>query len=95
MQSEQIRFNQFSPESTNLIQQVEDPFQKQNYLEAHNARKKAQEDATILRNRIALLKSEEGKVKRKIDDTKNKAKEITIIQERNNEAIKKKEDAHL
>jgi hypothetical protein len=94
MQSDQtaIKSQQFSPEMHYMFQDVEDQTQKDSYFEAHNARKKVQEDAKILRNRIALLKSEESKVRKKIDDTKVKAKEVSQIQERNNEAIKKRDE---
>lgn len=97
MQSDKamLKSQQFSPDTNNLFQDVEDQLQKASYLEAHNARKKVQEDAKILRNRIALLKTEESKVRKKIDDTKTKAKEVSQIQERNLEALKKKDEVTI
>jgi len=39
-------------------------------------RKKAEEDAQLLANRIALLQLEEKRAMKKIDETRKKAKEI-------------------
>ena len=39
-------------------------------------RKRAEEDAKILANRIALLKLEEQKTWKKIEETKNKARQV-------------------
>ena len=43
---------------------------------AKQLRKKAEDDATVLSNRIALLKEEEAKALKKIDDTRRRAREI-------------------
>lgn len=43
---------------------------------AKQLRKKAEDDATVLANRIALLKEEEAKALKKIDDTRRRAREI-------------------
>lgn len=48
------------------------------FLESKKARKKADEDAQLLRNRIKLLEMEEQRAKRRIDEAKKKADEITI-----------------
>jgi len=45
-------------------------------LDSKAARKRADEDAKLLANRIALLKLEERKAWKKIDETKTKAKRI-------------------
>jgi len=51
--------------------------------EAKYIRKKAEEDAQLLANRIALLQAEERKAMKKVDETKTKAKEIRDIKVRN------------
>ena len=43
-------------------------------MESKGARKRAEEDAKLLANRIKLLKQEEQKAWKKIDETKKKAK---------------------
>ena len=42
-------------------------------IESKNMRKKAEEEARLLANRIALLQVEEKKAMKKIEETKNKA----------------------
>lgn len=44
-------------------------------------------DAQLLANRIALLKQEEMKTWRKIDDTKKKTSEILLLKQKNFERI--------
>ena len=46
------------------------------FVDAKNMRKRAEEDAQLLANRIALLKQEELKSLKKIEETRNKAREI-------------------
>lgn len=53
--------------------------------EAKKARKKMEEDARLLANRIALLENEEKKALKKIHETKKKAEEITTLKQRNKE----------
>ena len=48
-------------------------------------KKKAAEDAKLLANRIALLKLEEKKAWKKIEETKRKAEQVTKIRQRNEE----------
>ena len=48
-------------------------------------KKKAQDDAKLLANRIALLKLEEKKAWKKIEETKRKADQVMKIRERNND----------
>lgn len=60
-------------------------------LSSKEARKKAEEDSRLLANRIALLKLEEKKAWKKIDETKKKAKQI-IDQRRRNEKVTKERD---
>ena len=47
------------------------------------ARKQAEEDARLLANRIALLKQEELRTIKKIDETTRKAMEIYKVKEQN------------
>lgn len=58
---------------------------------SRQARKRAEEDVKLLHNRIQLLKMEEKKAWKKIEDTKNKAKEIMSVKQRNIETQKIKE----
>ena len=58
-------------------------------------RKRAEEDAQLLANRIALLQLEEKKAMKKIEETKKKAKEIIDLKNRNAQAIKEKEQVKL
>lgn len=60
-------------------------------LESKMIRKKAEEDAQLLANRIALLQLEEKKAMKKIDETKKKAKEIIELKNRNLQAQKERE----
>jgi len=47
------------------------------------ARKRAEEDLKLLCNRIGLLKMEEGKVNKKIDETRKRATQIVSQRQRN------------
>jgi len=55
-------------------------------------RKKAEEDAQLLANRIALLQLEEKRAMKKIEETKKKAKEIMELKNRNLQAQREKEE---
>lgn len=55
------------------------------------ARKQAEDDVKLLANRIALLKMEEQKAWKKIEETKKKAKEIMTVKQRNQEQMRLKE----
>lgn len=50
---------------------------------ANITRKRADQDALLLQNRINLLKNEENKALKKIEETKNKINEITTLRARN------------
>ena len=56
------------------------------------ARKRAEEDLKLLCNRIGLLKMEEGKVVKKIDETRKRAGQIVSQRQRNINAQQAKED---
>jgi alkanesulfonate monooxygenase SsuD/methylene tetrahydromethanopterin reductase-like flavin-dependent oxidoreductase (luciferase family) len=49
------------------------------------SKKRAQDDVKLLANRIALLKLEEKKAWKKIEETKKKATDIMVVRQRNNE----------
>lgn len=54
------------------------------------ARLRADEDAKLLENRIKLLKQEESRARKKINETKKRAKEIVSTKKRNVEKQKQK-----
>lgn len=58
---------------------------------AKETRKRAELDAQLLANRIALLKQEEEKAERKIADTKKRASEILILRKANEDKFQVKE----
>ena len=60
--------------------------------DAKQMRKRAEEDARLLSNRIALLKLEELKAVKKIEETQKKAQEIIRARNRTLEEQKKKEE---
>ena len=55
-------------------------------------RKKVEEDAQLLANRITLLQIEEKKALKKIEETRKKAKDIMELKARNLEAQRQKEE---
>lgn len=58
------------------------------------ARERADEDAKLLENRIKLLKQEESKARKKISETKKRAKDIVSTKKRNVERQKQKKQLH-
>jgi len=50
---------------------------------SRKARQRADEDAKLLENRIKLLKQEETKARKKINETKKRAKDIVATKKRN------------
>ena len=54
-------------------------------------KKKAADDAKLLANRIALLKLEEKKAWKKIEETKRKAEQVMKIRQRNDEDRRRKD----
>jgi len=84
---------------------MQDPGQNQKALDAEQAfndnqaatladtkkrRKEIERDAQLLANRIALLKQEEMKTWKKIEDTRKRTNEIVQLKNRNEERIQKK-----
>ncbi len=55
------------------------------------ARKQTEDDVKLLANRIALLKMEEQKAWKKIEETKKKAKDIMSVKQRNQDQLRIKE----
>ena len=60
--------------------------------EAKQMRKRADEDARLLANRIALLRQEEMKAQKKIEETRRKAQEIVSLRSKNTELVKEREE---
>lgn len=59
--------------------------------ETRQNKKKAADDAKLLANRIALLKMEEKKAWKKIQETKRKAEQVMQVRQRNDEDRNRKE----
>lgn len=59
--------------------------------EVKKRRKAIEHDANLLANRIALLKQEEMKTWKKIEDTRKRTNEIVSLKNRNEERIRMKE----
>lgn len=62
---------------------------------ARAERKKVENDALLLANRIALLKQETAKAKRKIDETKKRTDNIQVLQMSNEERFREKHQMAL
>lgn len=65
------------------------------YCAARLARKRAEDDLKLLCNRIGLLKMEEGKVVKKIDETRKRANQIVTQRHRNIATAKAKAERQL
>lgn len=59
---------------------------------AKKERKDIERDAQLLANRIALLKQEEMRTWKKIEETKRRAGDVVKLKMRNDERIKQKMD---
>ena len=57
---------------------------------AQKERKDIERDAQLLANRIALLKQEEMKTWKKIEETKKRAGDVMKLKQKNNEKIHEK-----
>ena len=60
----------------NVYEDDDDETLHRKLVAAKIARKRAEEDMKLLNNRISLLKQEESKAWKKIDETKKRAKDI-------------------
>lgn len=69
-----------------------DPMQRGNLTAAKESRKRAELDAQLLANRIALLKQEQLKAQKRIDETKNRAGEIMALRVQNEKKVLAKEE---
>jgi len=58
------------------------PGKEANLLAMKRARKQIEADAQLLANRIALLKQEELKSWKKIEETKKKAREVYLLKKK-------------
>ena len=67
----------------NVYEDDDDETLHRKLVAAKIARKRAEEDLKLLQNRISLLKQEEQKAWKKIDDTKKKARDILSQRQRN------------
>jgi len=59
------------------------------------SKKRAEDDVKLLANRLALLKLEEKKAWKKIEETKKKATEIMMVRQRNNDNKAFKEQVRM
>ena len=59
-------------------------------LQAKNDRRRAESDVQLLANRLAHLRAEEEKARRKISETKRRAEEVATMKKRNALLQKKK-----
>lgn len=67
----------------NVYEDDDDETLHRKLVAAKLARKRAEEDLKLLSNRISLLRQEENKAWKKIDETKKKAKDIINQRQRN------------
>ena len=74
----------------NVYEDDDDETLHRKLVAAKIARKRAEEDHKLLSNRISLLKQEEQKAWKKIDETKKRARDIVTQRQRNEENIQKK-----
>lgn len=63
------------------------PNSENTLLALKRARKQIEADAQLLANRIALLKQEELKSWKKIEETKKKAREIYLLKKKNEDKM--------
>jgi len=63
------------------------PTSENKLLAIKKARKQIEVDAQLLANRIALLRQEEFKTWKKIEETKKKAKEVYLLKKKNEEEL--------
>ncbi len=69
----------------NVYEEDDDDTLRRKLVAAKIARKRAEEDLKLLTNRISLLRQEEQKAWKKIDETKKRAKDIISQRQRNME----------
>lgn len=74
----------------NVYEDDDDETLHRKLIAAKIARKRAEEDHKLLSNRIQLLRQEEQKAWKKIDETKKRAKDIMSQRQRNMETQQQK-----
>merc|ERR1719169_249581 len=74
------------------VPNMADNMQRGNLTAAKESRKRAELDAQLLANRIALLKQEQLKAQKRIDETKNRAGEIMALRVQNEKKVLAKEE---
>jgi len=62
---------------------------EKNLAEAKKARNQIEKDAQLLANRIALLKQEEMKTWKKIEETRKRAKDVMVLKHKNEERVQR------
>ena len=65
------------------------------FIEMKKDRKKAEQDANLLGNRLKLLKGEEEKTWKKIENTRKKTQEKVTNLQKMEEELRKKQEVHL
>lgn len=90
--SKDLQQSNLNASQNNVSGSPENEAAKQKLLEAKLARKKVEEDAQLLANRIALLEVEDKKAQKKIEETRKKAQEILDLKNRNKENEKQKQE---
>ena len=60
---------------------------ERNLTKVKNERKMIEQDAQLLANRIALLKQEEMRSWKKIEETRRKAQEVFFLKKKNEERL--------
>merc|ERR550514_1233759 len=65
-----------------------------NLTSAKEGRKRAELDAQLLANRIALLKQEEEKAWKKIEETRKRANDVMEVRKKNEAKFNAKEDMY-
>ena len=80
------------PENVGPTNQEQQDYQAQmkSLAEVKKRRKDIDRDAQLLANRIALLKQEEMKTWKKIEETKKRTTDISGLKKRNEEKVQKK-----
>ena len=91
-QTQEMNANQYDEEEIDLTPYEEDDDETlhRKLVAAKIARKRAEEDLKLLSNRINLLKHEEVRAFKKIDQTRQKASEIIQQRRRNMETQQQK-----
>jgi len=88
MDNEQLNNGQEEKKKDLAEEQAFNDAQMASLAEVKKRRKAIEHDANLLANRIALLKQEEMKTWKKIEDTRKRTNEIVSLKNRNEDRIK-------